>query len=175
MPGINIATWEKFVGFMTNTMKGDKTVSVSFQEISREIGATIKEVRSLIKIFLSFNDFKTLNFSVSGESVNLSSEVKSEVISLKISDYESLSDIIYLFKNIRKGKGFEINADPANSLIQKILNLFERHPYFFRKLNGFAYPSELGYKLGVEALSFKRSNQIPENLSVLDYHFKIER
>ena len=70
-------------------------------------------------------------------------------IMLNINEYQSISDIMYLFVNIRKGKGFDTNEDSNNVILKKIQALVSKHHFLFKRLNGYIFPTEMCYKLGI--------------------------
>ncbi len=73
-----------------------------------------------------------------------------------------LNDVVYSFKQVRRGVGFDLTSKDAN---KKICQLFSNHPYlFFKNGNDLYYPSEFALELGQKLLSYKKVNQ---NLTIL--------
>jgi len=65
--------------------------------------------------------------------------------------------MIYSFKKIRRGVGFDLSSQTNN---ERILQLFEEHPYFFFKNgNDLYYPSQLALSLGQKLLMYKKSRR----------------
>jgi hypothetical protein len=79
-----------------------------------------------------------------------------------------LSDIIYIFKFVKKGKGFDVDTN-GTDLLSRMKQLCDYHPFLFQRHNGLLYPSEFGLKLGELILSYKKSNR-PIELFILDEH-----
>ncbi len=173
--------WNKFIDFIRENLLNTEVKSFNLNALSEKLGLTKNELIFLFTIFIYACDYSNkylnaMNIEILNNSIYFTySENYIKKISLSIRDYEDLSDIIYLFKNIRKGKGFEINSNSNIPVIAKIRGLYKQYPFMFKKLNGYIFPSEIGYKLGIAALSFKRINQIPKTLDVLNYRFEIKK
>lgn len=173
--------WNKFIDFIRENLPNKEVKSFNLNALSEKLGLTKNELIFLFTIFIYACDYSNkylngMNIEILNNSIYFSySENHIKKISLNIRDYKDLSDIIYLFKNIRKGKGFEINSNSNIPVIAKIQGLYKQYPFMFKKLNGYIFPSEIGYKLGIAALSFKRINQIPKTLDVLNYRFEIKK
>ncbi len=85
-----------------------------------------------------------------------------------------LSDIIYLFKFVQKGKGFDLKNSHAPELLKNLKNLKEQHPYLFIKnRNDLTYPTEIALELGSQILSYSKSNKPINNLRVKEFNFVI--
>jgi len=81
-----------------------------------------------------------------------------QTIHLSESQCKVLNDATYLFKFVKRGKGFPIDSD--NGIIIKILRLREHHPYLFELKEGdLLYPSPFGLKLGESILSYNKSGR----------------
>ncbi|MFX1419975.1 MAG: hypothetical protein ACFE9N_13735, partial [Promethearchaeota archaeon] len=80
-----------------------------------------------------------------------------------------LNDIIYIFKHVKRGKGFDIVKN-GSELLTKVKRLKNEHPYLFESRgNGVIYPSQLGLKLGELIISYNKSNKTLDRLT-LDTH-----
>jgi hypothetical protein len=80
-----------------------------------------------------------------------------------------LNDIIYIFKNVKRGQGFNIDKN-GSELLAKVKELQNSHPYLFKsKMNGVVYPSNLGLKLGETIISYNKSNKELNNV-IIDKH-----
>jgi len=78
----------------------------------------------------------------------------------------SLSDMIYLFKYVQKGKGFNLKAQDTQ-LIKDFAKLRMDHPYFFIKNgNNLTYPTEIALELGGIIHSYNKSNKVLKNISL---------
>ncbi|MHA1756561.1 MAG: hypothetical protein ACTSVV_07320 [Promethearchaeota archaeon] len=98
----------------------------------------------------------------------------SKTIVLTEDEANILNDMIYSFKNIRRGAGFDLSSQTKN---ERILQLFDKHPYFFFKNgNDLYYPSQLVLSLGQKLLMYKKSRR-PfhelKDLNVNDISIKI--
>ncbi len=84
-----------------------------------------------------------------------------------------LADVIFYFKKVRRGKGFDIKFIGVK-IIKKISFLKKKHPYFFiLNKNDKIYPTRLCLELGETILSLRRVNKDLINLKIQDYNFKI--
>jgi hypothetical protein len=80
-----------------------------------------------------------------------------------------LNDIIYVFKNVKRGQGFDIDKN-GSELLAKVKELRNSHSYLFKsKMNGVVYPSNLGIKLGETIISYNKSNKEFNNV-IIDKH-----
>lgn len=84
-----------------------------------------------------------------------------------------LNDIIYFFKFVQRGKGFDVVGN-GSDLLKNVQELFEYYPYFFLKKHGLLYPSELGLELGELILSFKKNNKHLKKLQVKEHTIIVE-
>ncbi|MHA2220103.1 MAG: hypothetical protein ACXACY_29815, partial [Candidatus Hodarchaeales archaeon] len=85
-----------------------------------------------------------------------------------------LSDAIYMFKYVERGKGFDIKTN-GSELLSSLKHLLEYHPYlFFANENGLIYPSELGLKLGELILSYKKGNKKVDIVELNEYTIIVE-
>lgn len=177
----NFRNWQKFTDFIQENLPIEQEKSFNLYDLSEQLNISTNNLIFLFTIFMYACEFcheyrdkidikilnNTINFYYSKKHIN--------EISLDIKDYKDISDIIYLFKNIQRGKGFEVKSNPNFPIIKKIKELNNRYPFLFKRLNGFVFPSEIGYKLGNVALSFKRTNQIPKKLDIFNYRFDIKK
>jgi hypothetical protein len=94
-------------------------------------------------------------------------------IKLSLKECNRLSDIMYLFKFVKRGKGFDVKAN-GTELLGNIKELWEYHPYLFNyNENGLMYPSEFGLKLGEILLSYTKSGKKLESLSIDDHKIMV--
>jgi hypothetical protein len=69
------------------------------------------------------------------------------------------NDIIYSFKNVRRGKGFNLVHD-TSEICAKLKELRNKHPYlFFSNGNELVYPSKFGIELGSKINSYIKANR----------------
>ncbi|MFX0004657.1 MAG: hypothetical protein ACFE9C_13385 [Candidatus Hodarchaeota archaeon] len=96
-----------------------------------------------------------------------------DTIDISNSDIALLNDIVYVFKHIKRGKGFDIVRD-GSELLGKIKKLKEAHPYLFESNgSGVVYPSKLGLKLGETIISYNKSNKPLEKVTIENHRIKV--
>jgi hypothetical protein len=84
-----------------------------------------------------------------------------------------LSDMIFEFQYISKGKGFDIRY-PSTELIKNIKELKNLHPYFFEyRGNGLVYPTELALKIGKQLEIYNRTNKSVSKITCENYTITI--
>ena len=94
-------------------------------------------------------------------------------IQLSNRETEFFNDVIYTFKSINRGKGFDIKNTNAEFL-NKLRLLRSKYPYLFQSNgNGLIYPSNLGLDLGNLIISYNRSNQKIDSFKVKNYVFEV--
>ena len=82
-----------------------------------------------------------------------------------------LSDIIYLFKFVQKGKGFDLEKN-GTQIVKNVRLLSEAYPYLFIKNgNNLTYPTEIGLELGSVIHSYNKSNKVLKNLKIKQCNF----
>jgi len=87
---------------------------------------------------------------------------------------EFFNDLIYTFKSINRGKGFDIKNTNDVEFLNNIEEIRSKHPYLFQsKGNGLIYPSKVGLDLGNLIISYNKSNQKVETFKVDDYIFEV--
>jgi len=75
------------------------------------------------------------------------------------------NDIIYAFKFVKRGKGFDIVKN-GSELLTKVKQLRNEHPYLFESRgNGVIYPSQFGLKLGELIISYNKSNKTLDRIT----------
>jgi hypothetical protein len=90
-------------------------------------------------------------------------------IELSRDQIKLLSDIIYFFRRVKIGKGFDLKRN-GTELSRKVKELKKVHPYFFEsKGNGLVYPSKLAVDAGNLILSYDRSKRSFSRLKIGDY------
>jgi len=81
------------------------------------------------------------------------------VIEIGAFQLKLFNDIIYTFKFVKRGKGFDIVKN-GTGLSTNLKTLLIKHPYLFElKENGLIYPSHFGQKLGDIILSYNKGNK----------------
>jgi len=84
-----------------------------------------------------------------------------------------LSDLIYIFKFIERGKGFDLN-NRDSKFLEDVSKLKDMYPLLFiENGNKLFYPSELALKLGELVLSHDISNKKLSNVEIV-YKFRFD-
>lgn len=167
--------------------KGNYEKRFNFTKLSQLLKLNSKDVDEIIGLILNFQDL----FSTTFNEYNIKKEIKDNQIFLitetkKINNYipvkiklslenhNLLSDIVYMFKFVKRGKGFDIKTNGAE-LLGNIKEFWNYHPYFFEEHeNGLMYPSEFGLKLGELLLSYKKSGKKIESLQLDNHSIQVE-
>ena len=104
----------------------------------------------------------------------VTSNTKTEQITFAKEELLTWNDIIYTFRHIRRGKGFD-PLDTSIELTQTIQEFYYNYPYLFVVgENGNLYPSRLGFELGRKLQAYLKMNRIPNKLNVFDFEIIIE-
>lgn len=129
-----------------------------------------------------FTKYKIRRYLMNNQAYLIAEKkVKSEVIDAPLiieissSHIELLNDIIYIFKHIKRGNGFDIVKN-GSELLAKVKKLRDTHPYLFEtKGNGIVYPSELGLKLGELIISYNKSNKKIQTVNIGNHKFVVSK
>jgi len=154
---------------------------LNFSKFASYFKLNPSEIEKIISLLLNFqelyeNTFKqySLKKKINNNQVYLVTEKirKLNTIPRKIripqSHINQFNDIIYYFKHIKRGKGFDINTN-GTDLLKNVKKLCDYYPYCFQEQkNGLIYPSEFGLKLGEIILSYKKSNKKIEKIDIED-------
>jgi len=131
-----------------------------FQEVFNSLGEHELELENQGNIYYFSLTKKTLP----AKNENLFPPPKTIV--LTEDEANILNDMIYSFKKIRRGVGFDLSSQTNNN---RILQLNEKHPYFFFKNgNDLYYPSQLALSLGQKLLMYKKSHRPFHDLNDLN-------
>jgi len=89
-------------------------------------------------------------------------------------DSKILSDVIYLFKFVRRGKGFDLE-ESTTDLVKNVKLLKQEHPYFFIKNgNNLVYPSQIAVELGNMIQAYNKSNKLLKTITLHKCNFLFE-
>lgn len=90
-------------------------------------------------------------------------------------DSRTLSDVIYYFKYVHRGKGFDLE-ESSTDLIKNIKLLRHEHPYFFVKNgNTLIYPSQIALELGSMIQAYNKSNKLLKTIKLHKCNFLFEK
>jgi len=94
-------------------------------------------------------------------------------VEMTTSQINLFNDIIYVFKFVKRGKGFNITKN-GTELSHNVKVLKSEHPYLFTsKGNGIIYPSFVGLKLGELIISYNKSNKEIKKFSIENFIFEV--
>ena len=159
----------------------------NFSKLGLYLRLEPSEVEQIISLILTFQDlfdnvFKT--YTIKKKIVNNQIYLITEphralqcLIPSKIritkQHLNLLNDIIYFFKFVQRGKGFDVKGN-GSDLLKNVRELFEYYPCFFQEKNGLLYPSELGLELGELIISFKKNSKHLKKLQVKEHTIIVE-
>jgi len=152
---------------------------LNFSKFASYLKLNPSELEEIISLLLNFqelyeNTFKQypLKKKISNNKVYLVTEKVQRLssvpnkIRMSQSHINVFNDIIYYFKHVKRGKGFDVQSN-GTDLLKNVKDLCDFYPYCFQEQkNGLIYPSEFGLKVGELVLSYKKSNKIIEKIEV---------
>ncbi|MFX1364516.1 MAG: hypothetical protein ACFFCE_19460 [Promethearchaeota archaeon] len=154
-----------------NFTKLVKIINIPDIYTDKIISLILKSQQIFHNIFLEYNLEKKKENSI----LYLIAEKKIPDIiiftSFEISHY---NDIIYTFKYINRGKGFDISKNGTEFLYNlKLLN--SKHPFLFEiKDNGLIYPSRFGMELGDLIISYNKGNKKITHLFIENHRILVK-
>jgi len=155
--------------------EGNYDKKFNFSELSRRLNIPNTEIDEFIYLLLNFqekfeNVFLTyrLKKKIENGTIYLTVEKREidsipirpqDIIKFSPSQVQLLNDIIYTFKYVKRGKGFDV-VENGTELSSNLKKLRSGHPYLFdKKSNGLIYPSPFGLKLGDLIISYNKGNR----------------
>ena len=183
---INYKTFKQVLTILEE-FKNNLNKRFNFTKLGQHLCLEPSEVEEIISLILTFQDlfenvFKTYSVrkKITNNQIYLIAEPLKAVqclipykIRMTKHHISMLNDIIYFFKLVQRGKGFDVVGN-GSDLLKNVKELFEYYPYFFLEKNGSLYPSELGLKLGELILSFKKNSKLLKKLHVNDHTIIVE-
>jgi hypothetical protein len=144
---------------------------LNFEKLASHLNLSSSKADDLLSVIIHFQELFTqtlTGYVLQKKIVNnqlyvvtkknqILNHIPKKVIMNKI-QLNLLSDVIYLFKFVKKGKGFDVAAN-GTDLLRNIKDLCDYYPFLFQQQNGCLYPSEFGLQLGELLLSYKKSNK----------------
>jgi hypothetical protein len=159
---------------------------LNFTELLSQLKIPISESDEIISLLLDFqNIFKNVfkEYRLKKQRTNnkvyliVEAEQKDEppkTICILRSHIKLLNDIIYTFKYVKRGKGFDLSRN-GSDLLANVKMLKIAYPYLFELHgNGVIYPSQLGLKLGELIISYNKSNKEITNIQFENYTIIVE-
>ncbi|MBA7630235.1 hypothetical protein ES703_37755 [subsurface metagenome] len=155
--------------------EGNYDKKFNFSELVRRLNIPNTEIDEFIYLLLNFQEkFENVFFNyrlkkkIENGTIYLTVEKREidsipirppEIITFSPSQVQLLNDIIYTFKHVKRGKGFDV-AKNGTKLSSNLKQLRSEHPYLFEsKSNGLIYPSPFGLKLGDLIISYNKGNR----------------
>ncbi|MBY8982288.1 MAG: hypothetical protein KGD57_05020 [Candidatus Lokiarchaeota archaeon] len=178
-----------------NAYKGNYHKKFNFEKLITQLPGSIIESGDIIKIILKFQElfhttFKdyelipkkinnTLYFTTKANpsriEENKDENIKDEIIEIRLAknDLNILNDIVYMFKHVNRGKGFNLALNNSD-LINNIKTLNKIYPeMFYVNGNNLVYPSKLGLELGETINSYFKCNRIFEVIMIDNYKIRV--
>jgi hypothetical protein len=162
---------------------------LNFSRFGQYLKLSQSELQDILQLILEFqeiyiNTFKnySLKKKITDAQIYLITEKNQllNIIPRKIrmskNHLNAFNDIIYFFKHVNRGKGFDLHQN-GTDLIKRVEDLCDYYPYLFQEQkNGLIYPSEFGLRFGEILLSYKKSNKNIEKFELegtkieVDFH-----
>lgn len=162
---------------------------LNFTKLARYLNLNPFEIDEVIVLILKFQELFTRTFDtynvkkkIINNQIFLITEPKKSSqfsiprkIKLSFNNSNLLSDIIYIFKFVKRGNGFDIETN-GTELLSNLKELCNYHPYFFEvNNNGLIYPSEFGLKLGELILSYNKSGKVIDSMHLDNHIITVEK
>jgi len=155
---------------------------LNFSKLATLLDLSPSECETIISLLVYFQDLFThvfTNFKLNTQIENNQLYLYTEPTRNKIyqvltkSHIKLINDIIYTFKNVKRGQGYSLESS-RSELVKNVKLLLMEHPYLFEKgENGFIYPSKVGLELGELLLIYTKSNKEFEHLKIENYVFVV--
>ncbi len=103
------------------------------------------------------------------------SDKRAQEIEISLSQARQINDIVYMFKKINRGKGFDLNVN-GNELLKNISALKSSYPFLFRVNGGnLVYPTDICLELGELILSYTKASKPLSQFELNNYVIKVEQ
>ncbi|MHA2036243.1 MAG: hypothetical protein ACW98X_07405 [Promethearchaeota archaeon] len=159
---------------------------LNITKLAKYLKLNSHELDEIMSLILRFQDLFTTTFEsyhirkkIIDNQIFLLVEPKTQnntipkKIKLPLNEINLLNDIIYMFKFVKRGNGFDVKAN-GTELLSNIKEFWDYHPYFFEEHeNGLIYPSEFGLKFGELLLSYKKSGKHLETVFIDDHEIMV--
>jgi len=171
------------------SFEGQYEKRFNFSKLASYLRLSENDARTFLNFLLGMQDefkefsrvFKERDLSVKqegGTTFLKASKIYTEIpktIMLKKEQVGWLSDLIFAFQHVKKGKVFDIkNKD--TELIKHLRLLMDDHPYFFvKKGSDLIYPSRLASELGRMLLTYKKLNKRLDTIELLNSNIQVEK
>ena len=158
----------------------------NFTKLANLLKIPKSEIEQVVSLVLKFQEkFETvfedyrikkeiingrIYFAAKKKNVDSPGEVE---INLEKDQAKLLSDVIYTFKFVKRGKGFDLKF-VSSELVKDIRKLMKAHPCLFHKNgNNLVYPSKLGLELGETINSYFKCNRIFDEIIIDNYKITV--
>ncbi len=179
-----------------NAYKGNYHKKFNFGKLIAQLGISINESEDIIKLILkfqnlfhsTFNDYELIPKKINNSLYFLTEKFTSKIqdkkeekdnrnktieLKLKQDELNMLNDIIYIFKHVNRGKGFDLSLNNSD-LMHNIKSLKSSYPaIFYANGNNLIYPSKLGLELGETINSYFKCNRLFEKLIIDNYKITV--
>jgi len=148
---------------------------LNFQELFHTVlrGYEVKVIEANNCSYIKSQKRNNLKKYNERETNNLGDSLPEEIILTK-TETILWNDIIYLFKNVRRGKGFHLSHDTSEMNVS-LKKLKDEHPYLiFSNGNGLVYPSKFGMELGSKINSYIKANRDINEINLLGCKISIK-
>ncbi|MHA1437370.1 MAG: hypothetical protein ACTSPD_07305 [Promethearchaeota archaeon] len=164
----------------------------NFSKIAKYLMIPNSEINNIISLILNFQEkFENVfqNYRIKKKIVNNQiylilepvekekrhPKTKSKKIPKKIYfnqiQAKLISDLIYMFKHIKKGKGFDLSSSNNSNFFKNIKLLKKEHNFLFEVKNGLIYPSEIAIQLGDLIIAYYKTNRNIETINLGEFQF----
>ncbi len=138
----------------------------------------LKKSKSKEQMYLVFDINKNAEKQNPEESETKveSSEKGDQICEVKISvsQAQKINDIVYMFKRINRGKGFDLTVS-GSELLDSIKSFRESHPFLFRVNGGnLVYPTDICLELGDLILTYNKASKPLSKFEVKNYYIKVD-
>jgi len=169
-----------------NKYKENYEKKLNFTRLMQQLKIPTSEIDEFVYLILNFqetfeNVFKEYRIQKKRQNDQVYLIVEKKIkdnnprtIKISTSHLRLFNDIIYTFKFVKRGKGFDTTKN-GSELLTNLKELKIKHPYLFEvHANRVIYPSELGLKFGGLIISYNKSNKDIKKIEIDNYTFIVE-
>jgi len=139
---------------------------------SNQLIELILKIQTIFKTV--FNEYELEKKTINNIAYFIAKKTAPTTIEINRQDADIVNDMVYMFKYVERGKGFNLD-EGTTKLLEKLKKLYLEYPYFFQKNgNNLYYPSQLSQKLGDLLFTYKKNNKTFEEIQIEDYKIIIK-